>query len=101
VWHQQIQDPPVPGAPRHRTRLPRPGDHHPWKTGICWFWCDWSVEQQVLEVGEVTGAGDGTPVALTACGRCLGFLQERVESYQAYTVARAAVMHESPHRVVR
>lgn len=67
-------------------RRPEPaqaGDGNAWHTGICWFWCDWEVEQQVLYIGdiEVPGRLRGR---LTACAKCVENLFEKTWSHSAY-----------------
>ncbi|MFD8650664.1 hypothetical protein [Streptomyces mirabilis] len=61
----------------------QPGDGNAWHTGICWFWCDFTVEQQVIYVGdiEVPGRLRGR---LTACGLCVETLFEKTWRHSTY-----------------
>ncbi|MEV7675000.1 hypothetical protein [Streptomyces sp. NPDC088752] len=69
---------PEPTPPRESSR---------WRSGLCWFWCDWSVEKQVTDVG-VLQAPDSDRARLTACAPCLAVLAARGREHAAYSTFR-------------
>ncbi|MET7363170.1 hypothetical protein ABZS76_32700 [Streptomyces sp. NPDC005562] len=69
------------------------GDGNAWRGGLCWFWCEWSYEQQVVQVGTILGVrGELHP--MTACAQCVTYLDQRTESYTAYQTGRQAALQD-------